>query len=212
MGGIHTNSDLLDTMVFERNITMRKFDPKIIPYLAATTTALMLMRAAVEHFGIWGWVIGPLAGLVTSFALATAGSNISDIAGKRKPLAYTALFGMVMVTPIVIGLSDPTPDAATWAWAIFPDAAILLASAVTGKSLLAKDTPQVAPQVTQVAGKKKKVAPQGGRKSVKEADLIAYLLANKTASQQQVADHFGVTRSAIGQRINKLVADGKLKI
>lgn len=188
-----------------------KFNPKYIPWLAAVTTAIMLMRAAVEHFGAWGWVIGPLAGLVTSFSLATAGSNISDIAAKRKPLAYTALVGMVCVSPIVIGLSDPTPDAATWAWAIFPDAAILLASAVTGKSLLAKPETQVTTQGTQVApqggGKKKKVA----RKTVKEADLLAYLASNKTASQQQVADHFGVSRSAIGQRIAKLTAQGKIK-
>ena len=191
---------------------MKKFDPKYIPYLAAAATALMLMRAAVEHFGVWGWIIGPLAGLVTSFSLATAGSQISDIAAKRKPLAYIALVGMVAVTPVVIGLSDPTPDAATWAWAIFPDAAILLASAVTGKSLLAKDVPQVAIAGTQVAtqigGKKKKAV----RKSVSEADFIAYLQANKNASQQQVADHFGVTRSAVGQRISKLVETGKLKI
>jgi hypothetical protein len=193
---------------------MKKFDPKIIPYLAAITTALMLMRAAVEHFGVWGWVIGPLAGLVTSFSLATAGSNISDIAAKRKPLAYTALLGMILVSPVVIALSDPTPDAATWAWAIFPDAAILLASAVTGKSLLAKDVPQttqVATSNQQVAGKTSSKKKATTRKSVKEADLIAYLQANKQASQQEVADHFGVTRSAIGQRISKLVASGKIK-
>lgn len=193
---------------------MKKFDPKYIPYLAAITTALMLMRAAVEHFGIWGWVIGPLAGLVTSFSLATAGSSISDIAAKRKPLAYTALIGMVLVSPVVIALSDATPDAATWAWAIFPDAAILLASAVTGKSLLAKPTQdhaQVATTTPQVAGKKPGKTPKVARKSVKEADLIAFLQANKQASQQQVADHFGVSRSAIGQRIAKLVANGKLK-
>jgi len=118
---------------------------------------------------------------------------------------------MVLVSPIVIGLSDPTPDPATWAWAIFPDAAILLASAVTGKSLIAKDAPQVATTGTQVApqgsGKKKQVA----RKSVKEADFIAYLQANKSASQQQVADHFGISRSAVGQRIQKLLAAGKIK-
>lgn len=189
---------------------MKKFDPKNLPYLAAITTALMLMRAAVEHFGVWGWVIGPLAGLVTSFSLATAGSKISDIAAKRKPLAYTALFGLMIVTPVVIGLSDPTPDAATWAWAIFPDAAILLASAVTGKSLLAKEETGNQ-QVAGKKGKKGRKKVQVARKFVKEVDLIAYLQANKTASQQQVADHFGVSHQAIGQRVKKLIEKGKLK-
>jgi len=120
---------------------MKKFDPKIIPYMAAITTAIMLMRAAVDHFGVWGWAIGFMAGLVASFSLAIAGSKISDIAAKRKPLAYVSLAFMVTISPIVIALSDPTPNAATWAWAMFPDAAILLASAVTGKSLLAQDEP-----------------------------------------------------------------------
>ncbi len=194
---------------------MKKFDPKIIPYMAAITTALMLMRAAVDHFGVWGWVIGPMAGLVASFSLATAGSKISDIAQKRKFLAYTSLLFMVAISPIVIALSDPTPDAATWAWAMFPDAAILLASAVTGKSLLAKDdgtNQPVASKPTQATGKTGSKKKQVARKSVKEADLLAYLLANKQASQQQVADHFGVTRSAIGQRISKLVKSGKIKL
>ena len=193
---------------------MRKLDPKVIPYMAAVTTSLMLMKAAVDHFGIWGWAIGAMAGLVASFSLATAGSKISEIAGKRKPLAYASLILMVVISPLVIALSDPTPDAATWAWAMFPDAAILLASTVTGKSLLAKDVQQVATQGTQgtqVAGKKKGKKSQVARKFVKEADLIAYLLANKKASQQQVADHFGITRSAVGQRIGKLVASGKIK-
>ena len=194
---------------------MKKFDPKIIPYMAAITTSIMLMRAAVDHFGLWGWAIGSMAGLVASFSLATAGSRISDIAQKRKPLAYVSLALMVVISPIVIALSDPTPDAATWAWAMFPDAAILLASTVTGKSLLAKDETQPGGKpgqpAGQVAGKKGSKKAKVARKSVKEADLIAYLLANKKASQQEVADHFGVSRQAIGGRIKKLVASGKLK-
>jgi hypothetical protein len=134
-GGKHHHS------VPTRNWNMKRFDPKVIPYMAALTTAIMLMKAAVDHFGIWGWAIGAMAGLVASFSLAVAGSRISDIAQKRKPLAYASLALMVVISPIVIALSDPTPDAATWAWAMFPDAAILLASTVTGKSLLAKDEP-----------------------------------------------------------------------
>jgi hypothetical protein len=189
---------------------MKKFDPKVMPYLAGFTTAVLLTRSAVIHFGIWGWLIGPAAGAVASFALAVAGSKISDIPTKRKPLAYVALGLMMLISPLAIYFSEVTPDMGTVMWAIFPDAAILLASSVTGQSLIAKpaqDAPQVATTGKQVAGKKK----QGARKSVKEADFIAYLQVNKTATQQQVADHFGITRSAVGQRIAKLVASGKLK-
>lgn len=190
---------------------MKKFDPKIIPYFASAATAVMLTRSAVEHFELWGWIIGPLAGLVASFSLTTAGSRISDIAQKRKLLAYFALALMVVISPVVIALSDPTPDAATWAWAMFPDAAILLASVVQGKSMIAQDTPQVAQGGGQVAGKLPKEKKKVARKTVKENDLLAYLQANKKASQQEVADHFGVSRQAIGLRVKKLYKDGKIK-
>ena len=194
---------------------MRKLDPMVLPYLASTTTAVMLARAGVNHFGIWGWIIGPLAGLVASFALAVAGSKISDIAQKRKPLAYIALGAMLLLSPLVIYFSEPnTADRIVWGtvmWAMFPDAAILLASAVTGQSLVAKPAPQVASPVAQVAPqparKKKKVA----RKIVKEDELLAYLRGNKKASQQQVADHFGVSRQAIASRIKKMIQKGKIE-
>ncbi len=193
---------------------MKKLNPIVLPYIAGATTAVMLTRAGVIHFGIWGWIIGPLAGLVASFALAVAGSKISDIAARRKPLAYLALGLMMVLSPVVIYFSDPNPDMGTLAWAVFPDAAILLASTVTGQALIAQpvaSTPQTGTQVVATGGKKKGKKAQAGRKSVKEADFIAYLQANKQATQQQVADHFGVSRSAVGQRIAKLVAAGKLK-
>jgi len=189
---------------------MKKLNPMTLPYMAGLTTAVMLTRAAVIHFGLWGWIIGPTAGLVASFSLAVAGSRISDIAAKRKPLAYLALGLMLILSPLVIYFSEDIPNAGTIMWAMFPDAAILLASTVTGQSLIARPE-QVATQVAQVARKGKGKSKQVARKSVKEADLIAYLQANKQASQQQVADHFGITRSAVGQRISKLVASGKLK-
>lgn len=187
---------------------MKRFDPKVLPYLASLTTAVMLMRAGVNHFGIWGWIIGPLAGLVASFALAVAGSKISDIAQRRKPIAYAALTLMLILSPMVIYYSELEPDMSTAMWAMFPDAAILLASTVTGQALIAKPDQQVAQVRGQVAKAKRQVA----RQSVKEGDLLAYLQANKKASQQQVADHFGVSRQAIGGRVKKLIEKGKIKV
>jgi hypothetical protein len=217
MGRLRFDPYLYDYELSERSRLMAavKLNPTVLPHIASITTAMMLARAGVIHFGLWGWVIGPMAGLVASYSLAVAGSKISDIAAKRKPLAYLALGFMLILSPLVIYFSEPNPTAGTVMWAMFPDAAILLASAVTGQSLIAKpaqDTTQVATPNQQVASKKKGKGTQVARKSVKEADLIAFLLANKQASQQQVADHFQVTRSAIGQRIAKLVASGKIKI
>lgn len=185
---------------------MKKFDPRILPYIASLTTAVMVTRAGVDYFdGYWGWIIGPMAGLVASLSLAVAGSRISMIAQKRKWLAYLSLVFMLILSPVVIYLSDSNPSGATVAWALFPDAAILLASVVTGQSLIAQD---VAPASTtkapgkgrKVAGKKKAIA----RKPLTDDVLLAYLQANPGESQQQVADNFGVTRQAIGQRVKKL--------
>jgi hypothetical protein len=53
-------------------------------------------------------------------------------------------------------------------------------------------------------GKKSKVAPQVARKPVKDDELLAYLASNPGESHQQVADHFHVSRQAIGQRVKKL--------
>jgi hypothetical protein len=184
---------------------MRKLDPKYLPYIASLTTATMLTRAGVDYFGPWGWIIGPMAGLVGSLSLAVAGSRISVIAQKRKSLAYISLGFMLVLSPVVIYLSETNPTGATVAWALFPDAAILLASVVTGQSLIATETsPQATPSIPQVTGKPRKTKGKVARKSISDNDLLAYLQANPGASQQATADHFSVTRQAIGQRVRRL--------
>jgi hypothetical protein len=122
-----------------------KFNPSSLPYAAAMTTALLLLRSGVQYFGVWGWVIGPLAGLLASFALATAGSGIGTIANSRKWVGYPALGAMLFLSPLVIVFSDPHPTLATWVWAMYPDVAILLASTVTGRNMLAKTEPPAQP-------------------------------------------------------------------
>jgi hypothetical protein len=60
----------------------------------------------------------------------------------------------------------------------------------------------------QVAGnepeKPRKTLPQVARKPMTDESLLAFLQATPGASQQQVADHFGVTRQAVGPRVKKL--------
>jgi hypothetical protein len=52
--------------------------------------------------------------------------------------------------------------------------------------------------------KTRKPLPQVARKPMTDESLLAFLQATPGASQQQVADHFGVTRQAVGPRIKKL--------
>jgi hypothetical protein len=52
--------------------------------------------------------------------------------------------------------------------------------------------------------KRAKVAPQVARKAITDDALLAYLASNPGESHQQVADHFGVSRQAVGQRVKKL--------
>jgi hypothetical protein len=194
---------------------MKKFDPKLTPYIAATTTAVMLTRAGVNYFGEWGWVIGPLAGLVGSLSLAIAGSRITVIAQKRRWLAYLALGFMLVLSPIVIYLSESNPTNATIAWACFPDAAILLASVVTGQSMIASgESPnQTAPQANQQGARKgRKAKGKVASKSFTDQQLLDYLRDNPDASQQAAATHFGVTRSAIGQRLSKYKVKQESKV
>jgi hypothetical protein len=88
---------------------------------------------------------------------------------------------------------------------MLPDLAVALSGFIAGKGLVEQSNKpnkpkKVASNKGKVAGKKLKVA----RKHIKDEELLAYLQANIGASQQTVADHFGVTRQAIGPRIKKL--------
>jgi hypothetical protein len=59
---------------------------------------------------------------------------------------------------------------------------------------------QGAGKVGKQTGKK----PQVARNRIDEPELLAYLQANAGASQREVAEHFGVTRQAVGARIKTL--------
>jgi hypothetical protein len=65
---------------------------------------------------------------------------------------------------------------------------------VVRKPKKAEETLPQAPQET----------PQVARKPVKDDELMAYLASNPGESHQQVAEHFGVSRQAVGQRVKKL--------
>lgn len=188
---------------------MKKFNMALLPYIGAAAQAVLFCFAGVKAFGWWGWLIGPGVGITASLSVATASSNIGSITAKgRKQIATAGLILMVVFSASTVSLSLAFPESVWTAisWGCAVDISIVLAGAISGKGLVASET-----QAPKVAGKPKKEPvkepeplPQLTRKHVKDEDLLAYLAGNAGASQQQVADHFGVTRQAIGPRIKKL--------
>jgi hypothetical protein len=185
---------------------MKKFDPKWLPYFGALVQAGLFSIAGSRYFESFGWLIGLGVGAVVNASLAVASSRVSDVAQKRKLLAYLALVGMFLLSPITITLSlfMPASVFTAIAWAMSPDLAIVLAGAIAGKSLVASE--QVDKKLPKPAGKKKQEPKILARKHVKDAELLAYLQANPGASQQSVGQYFGITRQAVGPRIKKLYA------
>lgn len=209
----------------------------IVPWLTPIAPMVMTFNHASVILGHWIWAI-PVAATVELLGFATISTivhfwmfNKKNKAEYKKAPTWVAVLMFAFYLSLVLStnvLLDLGPKVgldrdyveivvkALFTLQTIPGAVIVVVRA-GHRNLLKElekekqDREQVATQGPQVAGKKKGKTPQVANKRVKEADLIAYLLANKTASQQQVADHFGVTRSAIGQRISKLVASGKLK-
>lgn len=187
---------------------MPKFiNPRDLPYVGAIFQAFLFCMAGIEFFSlpILGAVIGLGVGAVVNYSIALASSRINDIAKNRKPLAMIGLVAMLCLSPVTITLSlyYPASIFAGIAWALCVDVSIVLAGAISGKSLLPAETPQ---KVTVKKAQAPKVPVKVARKAIPETELLAYLQANAGASQTQVAEYFGVTRQAIGSRMKKIYA------
>jgi len=190
-----------------------KLNRKHIPYFAATVQTAQYALAGYFLIGVLGWFFVGSMGALVSLAMAYAASQYADVAEKRKGPSLVALIGIMLLSPILVGTATwlhltNIPNliwrgVVSFAWGALPDAAVVLSGFAAGKGLFEQgNKPKVAGKSKKPAGKKKKTA----RRPVKDAELLAYLQANPGASQQQAADHFGVTRQAIGPRIKKLYA------
>lgn len=181
---------------------MKILNPKYLPYFGAIVQAILFSIAGNEYFPAFGWLVGLGVGAVVNYSVALASSRINDIAKNRKPLAFLALALLFALSPVII-CSTLGWSLATFSWSVACDLSIVLAGAISGKSLLPAETPQkVAVKKAQAPKTPVKVA----RKSIPETELLAYLQANAGASQTQVAEYFGVTRQAIGLRMKKIYA------
>jgi hypothetical protein len=176
---------------------------KNMPYIAALVQAGLFAKAGSEYFGQFGWLIGFGVGAVVNYSIAMASSRVNDVAKKRKGMAVVSLAVMLVLSPATIAMSLFMPESVFTAvsWAVCVDLSIVLAGSITGKSFIAE---QPTGKAQGKAGKPARKTKQVARKPITEQDLLAYLAGNPGESHQQVADHFGVTRQAIGGRIKKI--------
>lgn len=141
--------------------TFRK-NPLVL--LAALVQSGAFALAGATYFGPFGWALGAVAGIVVNLSLALAASRIADIAGKRKPLAYTSLAALMLLSPVAVApaeyvllighvtLSQELCVVLALVWSTLPDWAILAAGGVIGKSLVAVETAlQTAPHLEGTA-------------------------------------------------------------
>lgn len=129
--------------------TFRK-NPLVL--LAALVQSGAFALAGATYFGLFGWALGAVAGIVVNLSLALAASRIAEIAGKRKPLAYTSLAALMLLSPVAVApaeyvllighvtLSQELCIVLALVWSTLPDWAILAAGGVIGKSLVAVET------------------------------------------------------------------------
>lgn len=192
-----------------------KLNRKHIPYFAAIVQTAQYALAGYFLIGQMGWLFLGMMGALVSLALAYGASQFADIAQGRKKSSLVAMVLIMTFSPVLIGTATwlhltniPNPywrAVVSLVWGMLPDLAVTLSGFIAGKGLVENSNKLSKPK--KVAGNKKKVAgkkKQVARKHVKDDELLAYLQANIGASQQKVADHFGVTRQAIGPRIKKL--------
>lgn len=192
-----------------------KLNKKHIPlYAVVVQTA----QYALAGYFLIGWMglffVGIMGGLV-SLALVYATSQYADIAQGRKTTSLIAMILLMVFSPVLIGTATwlhlAIIPSSLWRgvvsaiWGILPDGAVALAGFIAGKGMFetgkkVKKGKNVAGKNSKKGGKKEKLA----RKRIKNDELLAYLASNPGATQQQVADHFEVTRQAIGPRIKKL--------
>lgn len=208
--------DQVAPAIQKEELMKRILDRKNLPYFAAIVQAGLFSYAGMKFFGSFGWLVGFGVGMIVNYSLALAASHISDIAAKRKPLAYVALVAMFALSPVTITLSlfFPAQIYTAVAWAMCVDLSIILAGAIAGKSLIpAEPLPKVARKKKQVAEtlpQEIQPLPKVARKRVGKNELLAYLAECPGRPQQEVADHFGVTRQAIGARIKTVYDIGKI--
>lgn len=203
-----------------------KLNKKQLPIFAAFVQTAQYALAGFFLIGNIGWFFVGSMGALVSLAMAYGSSQFSDIAKNRKTGALISLIGLMCLSPIVVGtatwlhltniVNPYWRGVVSFAWGVLPDGAVVLAGFIAGKGLFEQsnqpkkkqqgnDKPKTA---RKVAGKQKSKQIAIAQEELTNDNLIAYVARNtkdgKKPSQGKIAAHFGVSRQAIQQRLERL--------
>jgi hypothetical protein len=194
------------------------FNPKRdLPYLAAIAQTILYTWAGVTLLGSWGWIPGAATGLLVSVTMAYASSQYTEVAKDRRGFVFWGMVFLGALSPVVIGTSMyldlPAEIHPVWrgvvgaALGVIPDVSVFLTGFVAGKGLVAKEQPaaMVADKPAQVADKLPKPAAKVARQPVTDTALLRRMQAQPGESYTELAQHFGVSRTAITRRAKRLL-------
>jgi len=168
-------------------------DPKNLPYFGALVQAVLFSLAGQEQFGSYGWLLGLGVGMVVNYSMAYASSRVSDIAQKRKTMAYLMLTLLACLSPVII-CSTLGWTVANFSWSIGADFAVVLAGATAGKSLISHSEPQKSASKPQAKGKTRSAKTQRKVSEIKcpNADYGC----TKAGTQNSINAHVGKCKFA----------------
>ncbi len=122
-----------------------KLSKKHIPYIAALIQTAQYALAGYFLIGPLGWFFVGTMGALVSLAMAYAASQYNDVAEKRKVASLTALIGIMLLSPILVGtatwlhltiIANPYwRGVVSFAWGVLPDGAVVLSGFAAGKGL-----------------------------------------------------------------------------
>ena len=129
---------------------MKKFNPAVLPYLAALAQFVQFAHAG---FILGGWVVsvvGGIIGAVVSFSVAYTGSRVASVTGQKREkwvnvgtLAVLMISPLAIIAPVHYSFGILENDVWRWitsaAWVLAPDITILLDGLITGKKLVASE-------------------------------------------------------------------------
>jgi hypothetical protein len=203
-----------------------KLNKKQLPFFAAAVQTIQYSFGGWLYFSWIGIPVVGSMGALISFSVAYAASQISDIAKGRKLVSWLAMSVLMLLSPVIIGTSLfyslPMITNPAWrgvvsaVWGLLPDGATALAGFIAGKGMMESEgKPKVAgndggkkKSKQKVAGKQKSKDVAIAAEPLTNENLIAYIAretkGNKKPSHNKIAKHFGVSRQAISQRLEKM--------
>lgn len=198
---------------------MKKFNPVWL-FIACAAVAQGVMWVnlfSLIHSGILVYIGGIPAGLAIVGLIVYSANLLPRVQSNRARRAWWIMLTLVMIAePVVLGVVNwwfmPAAFRLTLGSYIVAGGASLIVSfvlvlgALVDRSLLPAEKPAPKPvtATVQPPRNRKKVAGKPLQQPITDEQLLSYFAGNTTATNTDAAQHFGVTRQAIGKRVKKL--------